>query len=209
MKEEIICIFCSEMHQKCEPVGAWVQSWMFPKNLGHCLVFWLFVMEVLPLIWRWFCTVIPLQTLSHLGCDFYIKESIQSQIKHSSSPVSCCWHVRQWTYRGDTQYEQGKNTVIFCSYGPPASRGISQLPGLSMPEIVTLWFCKHYRNKSKIYNDWIQLFFANTFHDPPNYWKYAHNFLRFDHGKHRYFSLVTYRMSQECTSLQVSVFSSF
>lgn len=38
-------------------------------------------------------------------------------------------------------------------------QGYLPTPGLSLPEIVTLWFWEHYRNKSKIYNDWIQLFF--------------------------------------------------
>lgn len=49
-------------------------------------------------------------------------------------------------------------------------------------------------------------FFVDAFHDPMNYWKYAHNFFILDQEKHRYFSLVTYRMSQECISLQVCIF---
>lgn len=48
-----------------------------------------------------------------------------------------------------------------------------------------------------------------TFHNPSNYWKYAHNFFILDHGKHRYFSRVTYDMSQECTPLQISVILGF
>lgn len=42
--------------------------------------------------------VISLQTLSHLGCDFYIKANIQGPVKHLCIPVFCLWHVRQWAY---------------------------------------------------------------------------------------------------------------
>lgn len=73
-------IFCSEIYKKCDQVSALIQSWMFPKSLGGLFGILNVCHEMSGIdLEKILYKVIPLQTLSHLGYDFYIRANMQGQ----------------------------------------------------------------------------------------------------------------------------------
>lgn len=118
-------IFYSEIYQKCDQVNALIQSWVFPRVWGT-----VWYVEYLPRnVWHRFGEEDFIQSYSFANLEsFGLWVSYKSKYAGSGLNVYLVpCPVSQWLCWGRTQYEQEKDLVTLCSYGPPASRDIFQL----------------------------------------------------------------------------------